>query len=378
MNNNEIRVLIAEDDYFVSGIVKKLLERIGCAVVGSVANGSEAVTMTQSLKPDLVVMDIGMPMMNGIEATQRIQEFCPTPVVMLTAYETRELVEQASAAGAGAYVVKPPSIRELERAIIVAMARFEDMMKLRHLNTELKERNQELHHLNTELQARNEDLDTFSHTTAHDLKNPLGLIIGYAELLAEETLFSEKSQKFLNIIIQTGHKMDNIIEELLQLASVQKTDVVLRPLDMAKIVAEAQRRLIYMIDEYQAKLILPDKWPITLGHTAWVEEVWVNYISNGIKYGGQQPELQLGAVESNNGMIRFFVRDNGPGISPAEQEQLFMPFIRLSQVRPKGYGLGLSIVRRIVEKLDGEVGIESEIGQGSTFSFTLPAVYVDK
>ncbi len=378
MNNNEIRVLIAEDDYFVNGIVKKLLEKIGCQVIGSAMNGVEAVEMVRDLKPDLVVMDIGMPKMNGIEATQQIQEHCPTPIVMLTAYETRDLLEQASAAGVGAYLVKPPNMRELERSITVAVARFEDMIKLRRLNAELEARNQELHNLNLELHSRNEDLDTFSHTTAHDLKNPLGLIVGYAELLTEEVQFSEKAQRFLKIIIRTGYKMDNIIEELLQLASVQKTDVVSRPLDMARIITEAQQRLLYMIEEHQAKIVLPDKWPMTLGHGAWVEEVWVNYLSNGIKYGGKPPQLQCGALEEANGMVRFFVRDNGPGLTPSEQAQLFKPFICLSQVRPKGHGLGLSIVQRIVEKLGGQVGIESELGNGSTFSFTLPIVFVDR
>jgi YesN/AraC family two-component response regulator len=89
-------------------------------------------------------MDIGMPDTDGIHATQLIQASCPTPVVVLTAYETSELVERASVAGVGAYLVKPPQARDLERAIIIAMARFENMLELRRLNAELQARNQEL------------------------------------------------------------------------------------------------------------------------------------------------------------------------------------------------------------------------------------------
>ena len=102
--------------------------------------------------------------------------------------------------------------------------------------------------------------------------------------------------------------------------------------------------------------------------------LWVSYLSNAIKYGGQPPRVELGATVQADGMVRFWVRDDGPGLTPEEQARLFIPFTRLDQVRAKGHGLGLSIARRIVEKLDGQVGVESEVGQGSVFSFTLSSV----
>jgi two-component system, sensor histidine kinase and response regulator len=105
-----------------------------------------------------------------------------------------------------------------------------------------------------------------------------------------------------------------------------------------------------------------------------VAEVWANYLSNAIKYGGDPPRAELGADLPADGRVRFWVRDNGPGLSPEDQARLFAPFERLHQVRAQGHGLGLSIVRRIVEKLGGEVGVESAVGQGSTFWFTLPAL----
>jgi signal transduction histidine kinase len=82
----------------------------------------------------------------------------------------------------------------------------------------------------------------------------------------------------------------------------------------------------------------------------------------------------LGVEVEPDGMLRFWTRDNGPGILPEDQARLFTPFTRLDQVKVKGHGLGLSIVRRIVEKLGGQVGVESQVGQGSLFSFTLPGV----
>jgi signal transduction histidine kinase len=179
----------------------------------------------------------------------------------------------------------------------------------------------------------------------------------------------------LHALVRNGFKISNILDELLLLAGVRKTHVPLAPLDMGNIVAEARQRLTYEIEQYQAEIILPAAWPAALGYAPWIEEVWVNYLSNGCKYGGKPPRLELGGEVQADGKVRFWVRDNGNGIAPEDQVRLFTPFTRLDQVRAKGHGLGLSIVRRIVEKLGGQVGVESDgvQGHGSVFSFRLPA-----
>jgi signal transduction histidine kinase len=130
-----------------------------------------------------------------------------------------------------------------------------------------------------------------------------------------------------------------------------------------------------MIEEYGGEVITPitpELWPVAEGYTPWVEEVWINYLSNGLKYGGHPPRLEVGATPQDDGMIRFWVKDNGPGLDAEEQARLFAEFTRLGKVRAQGHGLGLSIVRRIMEKLGGQAGVESEVGQGSLFYFTLP------
>jgi two-component system sensor histidine kinase/response regulator len=361
-HQGKVRVLIAEDDYLVSEMIKGLLEEAGYSVIGGAAGGVEAVAMVKSLRPDVVLMDVKMPDRDGIEATRIIQECCPTPVVMLTAFETPELLARASEAGAGAYLVKPSSLREMERAITIAMARFEDMMELRRLNADL--------------QARNEELDAFAHTVAHGLQNPLALALGFADIL--RTYYTDASdtdlQECLRAIMQNVRKMSNIIEELMLLAEVRKVEAEVKPLDMASIVAEAQRRLGHLVGEYRPEITVSDTWPVALGYAPWVEEVWVNYISNAIKYGGRPPHVELGATVQSDGMVRFWVRDNGPGLPEEARAQLFLPFTQLHQVRTGGHGLGLSIVRRIVEKLGGQVYVESQVGQGSVFAFTLPYV----
>ena len=149
--------------------------------------------------------------------------------------------------------------------------------------------------------------------------------------------------------------------------------VPVTPLDMPAVVAVTNRRLNNLIKEYQAEIVLPESWPLALGHQAWVEEIWVNYVSNAIKYGGPAPRVELGGELMDGGMARFWVRDNGDGIDPADQQRLFVPFTKLQQANTKGHGLGLSIVRRIARILGGDVGVESKMGEGSLFWFTLPA-----
>jgi len=229
----------------------------------------------------------------------------------------------------------------------------------------------------TELELRNAELDAFAHTVAHDLKNPLTAMIGFSSLLQSHfvEMSEEDRQGFLQKIEQSGFKIQSIVDELLLLASVREmSEIGTGPLDMGHIVAESLKRLNYLVQEHQAEIVLSERWPMALGYGPWVEEVWVNYLSNAIKYGGQPPRVQVGATVEAAGRVRFWVRDNGDGLSSEERARLFTPFERLHQVSIEGHGLGLSVVRRIVEKLGGQVGVESGEGQGSTFYFTLPGV----
>lgn len=218
------------------------------------------------------------------------------------------------------------------------------------------------------------ELDAFAHTVAHDLKSPLTAVIGYAELLKsrDPDLEPVQQEQCLNSIVWMGRKMTNIIDELLLLASIRREDVRLEPLDLGEIVAEALERLAFMREYLHAQIEQPRDWPAVLGHASWVEEVWVNYISNAIRYGGNPPHVALGADVLADGMVRLWIRDNGPGIAAEDQVHLFLPFTQVSQLRARGHGLGLSIVHHIVERLGGQVGVESVVGQGSLFFFTLP------
>jgi AmiR/NasT family two-component response regulator len=138
------RVLIAEDDYLVGETIKRALKELGYELAGKASDGAEAVEMACTLNPDVVLMDIQMPELDGLEATRQIQSRCPMPVVVLTAHESQELVEKASEVGVSAYLIKPPKQIEIERAITIALARHDDLMALRYLNEDLETHKEKL------------------------------------------------------------------------------------------------------------------------------------------------------------------------------------------------------------------------------------------
>lgn len=162
------------------------------------------------------------------------------------------------------------------------------------------------------------------------------------------------------------------------LSSVRKRDVETHALDMAVLVENALDRLRFLVQQHKAQINLPESWAVARGYGPWIEEVWENFISNALKYGGTPPEINLGSTVLADGRIQFWIRDNGQGIPVEKQDQLFIPFTKLSEVYITGHGLGLSIVCRIMEKLGGDVEVESRQGAGSTFSFTLPAYFPDE
>lgn len=219
------------------------------------------------------------------------------------------------------------------------------------------------------------DLEGFAHTVAHDLKNPLALILGYAYTLEADwgDWSDEEVRQSLHTIVTSSQRVVSIIDTLLLFASVRSQDDIEREmLDMASIVADSHDRLAHMLKTSQAKVIIPAEWPVAVGYAPWVTEIWVNYLSNAIKYGGTPPVIEIGGTRQPDNTVCFWVRDNGMGIGPEKLARVFGKFDRLGEVHIEGHGLGLSIVKRITEKLGGWVSVESIVGEGSTFSFILP------
>lgn len=356
MRSDQKSIVVVDDTPENLRLLVNMLSEHGY-LVRPAPSGQLAIKSIMKSPPDLILLDILMPELDGFEVCRQLKmapaDISDIPVIFVSALDEVFDKVQAFAVGGVDYITKPFQIEEV-------LARVETHLSLRAMRQQLQEQNREL--------------EAFAHTVAHDLKNPLATLISLFEL---QKLDAEQGRhlpdELLKIGPQTAYRMFNIIDELLLLASVRKEDVLISPItDMAGIVQHATDRLFAMIDEYQPEIVAQSSWPSAMGYGPWVEEIWVNYLSNAIKYGGTPPHIQLGADITQNNMARFWVRDNGHGLEPEKQDILFTEFTRLDTIRVTGHGLGLSIVRRIVDKLGGQVGVESNPGQGSLFYFELP------
>lgn len=371
MSTVQSLILIIANMTGQSGVLFDYLVGFGFRVLVA-RDGESGLAIAEDTQPDIILLDVILPGIDGFETCRRLKESEVTghiPVIFITALANTLDKVRGLSLGAVDYITKPIQSEEV-------LARLRTHLTIQSLQNELKAKNEQLQQEIIEREKLIAELDAFAHTVAHDLKNPLGVTITYAQFLQSYgvKMGPEELQKYAKVIMQNGRKMGNIIDELLLLASVRTEEIGVMPLtDMTKIVEEARDRLAYMIEEYQAELVVPSNWPTALGYGPWVEEIWVNYLSNAIKYGGRPPQIELGATIRQGNMIQFWVQDNGDGLSSEAQQRLFVPFSRLTPVRVEGYGLGLSIVHRIVEKLRGRVGVESEgiPGKGSIFSFYL-------
>jgi PAS domain S-box-containing protein len=224
-----------------------------------------------------------------------------------------------------------------------------------------------------ELKSRNLELDAYAHTVAHDLNSSVAAIVGLSELIIdpENTLSKDEIDLSLKDIAQGGRKMTSIIRELLLFASMKKEDVDMSEVNMKKTIESACQRLKYQIEEKAAQIEISENILNCTGYSLWIEEVWLNFISNALKYGGTPPEIKIYCSKTENGFIKYSVVDNGEGITDEMKAVIFNDKDKNKDRLTKGFGLGLSIVKRIVEKLDGYVSVESEIGKGSIFSFYL-------
>jgi len=346
-----ITILVIEDDDCVRQTLQDMLELNGFTVL-TASNGRDGFAAAKQALPAMILTDIEMPGMTGFELLQHLRadpDLRTLPVIVLSAKVDRTAMRQGMELGAADFITKPFTEDEVIHSIAARLEKKELL----------------------------DELDAFAHTVAHDLKNPLATLNGRLDLagMMLGTADEATTRHHLAEATKAAHRLNDIIEELLILAGVRRQAVVTQPLDMAACATEAIDRLEALLQKQAAVVRRPDVWPAAYGHAPWIIEVWVNFISNAAKYGGAQPVITLGARPGENGAnARFWVQDSGLGLDPAAQEQMFVPFTRITSIRAKGHGLGLSIVRRIVEKLGGQVGVESAPGAGACFWFELPTL----
>jgi PAS domain S-box-containing protein len=224
-----------------------------------------------------------------------------------------------------------------------------------------------------ELLTRNQELDAYARNVAHDLNTPLTALINFSDLLLDTDfeISAEERKHYLEIIAGNSRKMSSIIKELLIFATIKKEDIRLSTINMMQPIDNVICRLRFLIEQKSVEIKINENIQDCAGYEPWIEEVWYNYVSNAIRYGGTPPVIEIGSEIQNSDFIKYFVKDNGSGISPEFKAIAFQSNNSEKDKVAHGYGLGLTIVKSIVEKLGGRVDVESLEGNGSVFSFYL-------
>ena len=326
-------------------------------------SGAQALAKIELVMPDLVLLDVTMPQMDGFEVCRRLKDNARTaalPVIFMTALDDTAHKVEGFRLGAVDYITKPIQREEL-------LARIQHHVQLHSLQKELLAKSEDLAQMNAELEA-------YAHTIAHSLKTPLAAASRFLEILHKfksDGLTAEQrhlAQQASSALAMTGSAVD----ALLLLSTVAHQSVDVHPLKMDVLVEQVLIQLADLQASTRASLKLPKAWPSALGYAPWVGEVWLNLLSNALKYGGSPPSVELGGTPEGS-HVRFWVRDNGRALSAQERELVFVPFTRLQQERAAGHGLGLATVQRIVSKLGGNTGVGTGPKGGNEFFFALPA-----
>ncbi len=359
-NDREVATLLAVDDSATNlKILATLLKKDYTVEVA--ANGEEAIESARQILPDLILLDIDMPGLNGFEVCTRLKQDPMTaniPIVFLSALGSAEHKVKGLELGACDYMTKP-----FQRDEILARVRthLETAKVHGSLNSNVKI-----------LQKQNRNLDRFARNLAHDLRSPLTAVLGHASLLSLSQGLSDEAIESIRCIQEAGQNLNETVESLLLLAVSKSEEVEIAPIDTVDVAATCRSDLSNMINQYSGKVTIDSKLPRCLGYAPWMRRVFTNLISNGLKYSGTPPHIHISG-STGEGSVRYEVRDNGEAISQEDLGKLFKEFSRLAPQRAPGVGLGLVLVRTLIHRMGGSISVESSAQGGTVFTIEMRA-----
>ncbi len=258
----------------------------------------------------------------------------------------------------------------------------QDVTERKRLADELHQQAEQLSRANEELLRINHELDDFTYVVSHDLKEPLRTLNAFSTLLDQDyrPRLEGEAREYLDYLTQASNRMSALIDDLLVLSRAGRITNTMHPLCIETLVDNARLDLAELTLRRNALIRVEPDLPLVLADPQRLNELLMNLISNGLKYNeSQQPEIVIGALPANgaapaDGQVTFFVRDNGIGIEPRYHDQIFKIFRRLHRREEyEGTGAGLAICKKIIQAHGGRIWVESQLGKGATFCFTLPA-----
>lgn len=401
----KIKILTMEDDDIIRRSMAAYLVDRGYTVLEA-PNGRLGLEIFRAEKPDLMLVDLRMPEVDGMQVLEAATRESPnTPIVVVSGVNATAHAIEALHLGAWDYLLKPIEDMaillhaietSLQRAWLIEENRryqeyLEESVRKRTaelektnvaLNAEIAERKRiqaEREKLIEKLESQNSELERFAYTVSHDLKSPLITIKGFLGVLEQDLdahlggHCAGEISEHMTRIGAAADRMFSFLEDLLELSRVGRLVNSPSDIQMGELAGEAVDLVGGPITASNIQVCVDQNLPVMRGDRVRLREVYQNLIENAVKYMGDQPDpkIEIGMRRGKGEAAVFFVRDNGIGIDPRSQEEIFGLFDKLDPAS-EGTGVGLSLARRILEVHGGHIWVESEgDGAGSTFCFTL-------
>jgi two-component system sensor histidine kinase/response regulator len=344
------------------------------------ATGQETLDLAAQHRPDMVLLDINLPDIDGIEVCRRLKampDHGGTLIRQISASATTAPhATEALNSGADAYLAEP-----VDSAVLIAT--IHALLRLRRAELDLKASNAALHHanaslasVNKDLRQSNQDLQQFAYFASHDLQEPLRQVTNFVQLISQtaSARLSAEEQKYLAFVVEGAERMEHLIRALLSYSQLGHGEqVALTKVDLNAIVDR-------LVDELSGRLTEADgevtrtALPAVTGDSVQLADVIQNLLINAIKYrrASEPLKVQICVAQEGPEEVTISLRDNGLGIEPAYHDLIFLPFKRLHGREIPGTGIGLAICRRIIEAHGGRIWIEPVDGPGTAFHFSLP------
>jgi two-component system, sensor histidine kinase and response regulator len=366
-----VRILIVDDEAALATALARTLQNDGYSTA-SLTNATQALPLLRAAFEgggapfDVLITDLMMPAL-------QIDEHLA--VVVITGHGTIDSAVAAMKNGALDFIEKPFNLTVIRPVLSRAFA----VRRLRRENTILvarvAERTRELEAANSELRSVNRELEAFAHTVAHDLRTPLNAMMGFAELLGSETPgpLNAVQKEYLTDIQDGGERLMHLTKHLLDIALLGSERLARESIDVSALVSEVLAELQRSSPE-RALTVSMGPLPPASADPTLLREVFANLLSNAVKFTGrtEAPRIEIEGWQEGSHTV-YSVRDNGAGFDQREARSLFMPFRRLHRGEQfEGTGVGLSLVRRIIERHGGQVAAEGQVGKGACFRISIP------